>query len=1379
MKQATIRKLALGLTISLPPLISIPLWLTTSTFNTNHQNQVNPEDLFDLEWKPSAAVIVQPPSGHNFQDQVDKMLSNQQLNLNWKFNLVAPDQLLITSDLSDLTNAFDLNYFAQDHYTNDINWKFQAINVISHTKDQIEVEFEIYEYDQNHYATGQVATVRQTFSLKNQIADPNQYYKQILNQIELVRIHDLSNVSFATLFNASATQAAFNKWWNLPQVLGAKLSIFIPSQLVTNEMQYTLQIKSQYYQENLNGIYQFEQNFQVGLINGADFAKANDFLQSWKQANTLTFVNDQTIKALTFDQNWSNFATQRVDFSGFNDLRFTNGFQFFRSKYSNQGEWFGQIKFSKTLKKLETPDQARLRIQFGSDFINLPHNSDPVHLIKWSRYFNYYIADTSGFLANYLDPNVIQTLFGNWPIYDATTKTLNLELLQQWILQHQDLKTENINLALANLYLNQIGDISQIILPLNLVGTNQPWDQAINLSKLLIDWAQVKNVQFASQYYLQLPDAPQNLYERFDARDLAFLKSHEVGFEKLVIPPSVLIFEYPAFVSETDTYNDFAISDLPFKIERQLDSKITDLVKSPILNLNQSLKDLDLNLINPNLANLTQLNQVQISAVFNTFNLEQNQNLYQSVKTIRYDLSSWEGIWDTSGSLLNNVLLKDNLGFLFNQPDWDRLQASNWLNNPLVVANSTNRDLEISVKDQANLNKIYQELIGSKSTSVARVIFQANHFTITKLLTNPNQPIKQPSFITNGVLDYQTYVKQFSDQDYQSSLINYQDQIKTIKIDPTVTTISARSLAGLRFSQNVTIDLKTIKTIEDQAFLATNLTYQNLDFAKIDQVGIYAFSANPQLESSIDLSKTTWKSIPDGLFAYNAQIKTLKLSPTIKTIGNLAFIGNDITNDLTKPLDLTNVRTIGAYGFSFNNHLEKVLTSKQYQVFQGFEFSGLKTFDFKNIKILKNVSDVWNKQVPLVLANFQDQTLDWSAIVNVEGEFQLPSVTKIILNPNTNLVRSIRGLTNLKTLVNYHQDVNPQLFFGIGANGQYQLENANLVPVEAKQIGYDITTGILNWDLAMPKQESGLIDSQYNSFVNQTQRYFQAHPDAIINQLILPNDGRVWEWRYNDLLTSLKLPPIKLLTMVKSPISTDRFDGKILNQFLQNQIISTIDPDFFASFSTIPYGVFRNVSFTQSDQFLNLDHISNISSYAFWNSSITQIKGLDQVKQAVSIEDYAFNRDIKIKINKKVAWTKKSFGLDIFTNLPANIELIGYPDTIDQTLGGYYNPNLKILDFSSLKPFANDNVEKTFVQTIQSLLRSTHINVLVLPNWSVIKNWWLSGWLVVNKLVISNQSLHFGVLGDPKLQVSRATFKTIPKLNHTNIINDYSGFWKE
>ena len=814
---------------------------------------------------------------------------------------------------------------------------------------------------------------------------------------------------------------------------------------------------------------------------------------------------------------------------------------------------------------------------------------------------------------------------------------------------------------------------------------------------------------------------------------------------------------------------------------RKIDPKILAITKTNRLDLSQ---DLPVKIINVDPA-LKTFSDFGASAIFNTFDLQQNQSYYQNIKDLVVNLN-YSSVGDSGTIHWIYEVLNRQFGFLFNAPDWLHYDQTTiyWSNLDSPIKSNLIRNVEIKSDDQTLANRLFQEFNGKFSNydNGLPLFNHNNNFKLKKISPLSGHITKQnPTFIKDGVLNYAAYIKQFNPEVFATGLINYQDQIKAIDFSGT-TTIKANSLAGLNFATELKIDLKPIKIVEEYGFSGSNFNYQTLDFSQFSYLGAFAFSQNSTLDL-VDFSNTQLTKLNAGLF-WATPIKTLKLAKSIKTIASFAFANTNLVATKDQPLDLTNLNYLDRYAFSNNLDLENVVVGKDFQIFQGFENSGLTTFDFTNIKVLNYDGD----DQLLNLPKFQDQVLNLINVVNFSGNLALPSVNKIILNPQLKLTNKILGLTNLKTIVNYHNDINPQFVFGPTTNITYELIDQIKPIVIPSAIGYDPDQGILDWTILANFSNPKQIDNEFNQFIYQTNLYFQAHPDAIIKQFILPAtiSDSYSTLDYQQLI-NLKLPPITKLTIAKSNFYFSDQIWSAFNKFLTKQTITELDHNFFANFGgSIPDHFFKDISFKNNEQVIDLSGITMVGEYAFWNSSLKYFKNLppnDPNTNPNLIKNYAFNPDTSITIPQGYQWTNLSFGLSNYQPLSPTIIIEGQIDQNDPTWGGYYDPKSKVLDFSNLAPFQTKFALEQFLNPIKKALNNTIINVLVLPQWNIISSDWLNDWLIVNKLVISPKTTIFGIYDyqytSLPLYANRLIFKTIPKLNHTNIINDYSDFWKE
>ena len=1398
------------LAFTTPLLLTIPVYFSTIN-NPNKQaiEQQNPESWFDLNWKPTQPSIIQIPenlTNQSFQSVVEQMMANQQLTIGWQFDLVSPYQLLkqYQNDYDQLSKAFSFNYFNPEtkQWTSDHNWKFAITNVDRFNQDQIDLTFEIYQYDQNHFATGQIATIKKSFSLQNQLADPATYYQAVLKSIQLVPNHNVSNISFATLLQNIHFPSDFQAWWMLPPIIGANLKLTLGTQLIKDQIIYDMTINDQYHLNNQ--VYQLEHLYQplnYGFINGIDFSKTKQLLQQWQNQlnhlNYLNFINDQTIDHLIFNQDWSNYNVRNIDLQGFTKLTFQTSFSFPSYDYQNNLSFTGDLKLAKALTKLSVPGQYQTANNVNQIYLsNLPQASSYQQLENWTNYFR----QTNNYEINQFDPKWINQVFANANLYDQSQQLLNLEAINQWknrFEQQQQIPSSLIKDLLKQWLKTNVKNLNGFILPVGGsfdIGYNLKIEELMEWTKTT--WKEIKTIKFTSQWLNE--SNPQNkVYEQIDLTGWSelFKNVSEVGFETLTINPEIIVINYPSFAKSRFGYSTTPLNNLPFQIKRILNPEIIKLAQ------NKTTLDLDQNLpfqlINP-IEKYQTIADYGASGIFNSFDLETNKNLYNQIENLQLSFN-YPGYLEGDMNLWTDFVLRKQFGFLFNQPDW---LLSDWNPNNASdqsIKSDRIRHIKVKTNDQEAANLIFQNLNGFRRTSYdlnPNAIAIANlNFQLDQISGLGNQEQIQ-QIINNGKLDFQAYQNQFDPKQFNTSLINFQSQIKAIDLT-NVTTINPYALAGLKFTNLITINLSQITNIGEFAFAASNLNFNApQQWNQLQTIGNFAFSGLTTGFEKLDLSQNqSLNVIPTGAFA-NTKIDHLQIPSHLETIETNAFINANI--NATKqdhPLNLSTIINIQPFAFANNLNLNYVQTGQNYKTFSGFENSGLITFDFRYIETIDttNLSDQG-----LVLTKFSDQSLNLINVKQFAGHFNLPSVNKIILNRQLNFHSPISGFTNLKTLVNYNALVDPSTIFGPTKYFEYQLIDPSTYQPKASDIGYDSNTGILDWRFWNPLLEADDFNPNkaFNQVIHLTSKFFATNPIKQINKLILPNQFNLpsgwWEkFAFNNFY-QMQLPPIEMLTIEES---NNHLSANLnwLNPWLIRQDFNHLDPNFFLKYGSqnVPKALFRNVQFRDQDQIINLKPVKYINEYAFWNSNLKNFIGLEKVGDGYrpdmnnyQIDDYAFNSNVNITIASQYQWSKRSFGIDQDQDLPENIKIYNYQNPNDLTWGGYYDPFNKVLDLRDLPPFATISEQLQFLKPIQDVLKNTIINVLLLPQWNAIHAMWLKNWLFVNKLVIAPQTTILGYLSNSYDEIginvtTKARFKTIPPLAFTNIVEDHTNFWKD
>ena len=1395
------------------PVAIATVVVASVNFNQNQidQNQdfpQNPE--FDLTWvptQPTTVVIPADLTNQPFQNVVETMVANQQLTIGWQFDLVSPYQLLkqFQNNYQELTKAFSFNYFDPDskQWTSDHNWKFAITNVDLLNQNQIELSFEIYQYDQNHFATGQIATIKKSFSLQNQLPDPASYYQAVLKQIKLVRKHDVSNISFATLLQNLHFGSDFQAWWMLPPIIGANLKLSLGSQLIEDQIVYDLIINDQY---RLNHqIYQIpdQVKYHIGILNDFDLANLATTTQGWIALRYLTIINNRN-QQLVLDQDFSAINNiQTLDLQGFANIKIQPNFII---------PFVNTLKFAKQMQQLIVPQQPNFNNFYRN--VILPEQKDLKLLNQWYTYFN---LDKRNLLTNHFHYEELKTLFfANFPIYDQASQTLNLEVLQQWAKATKQ-SDRNIGNAIIK-SITQTFKVKSLVLPINYqIITNPDWNDewSYDLQYLPIKFDEIETIKFGSQTYQQ------PVYELFREQDLeAFTKilPNPLALKTIAIPPSVVVFSHANFQNHT---NVAKLIRAGIKISRQIDPQIRALIKDRF-NLEQKIP---VKLIND--PQSRSLSTYGGNNLFNQFDLLSNQNLANQVQTIIKTINQV----DPNGERQFLNLIINDLGWMLDRPSWLAITGQNndwvfdWISPSenyqyqsqylTIPKLSSPKQLIINASKQNDRNLIYQAVSGFDPKMIQnkwREAISSYRFNLINLNLKFNEQTQQPPFINNGVLDLKQYLAQFKPLQADTSLINYQDQIKTIKVDPQIKTIPAAAFAGIRFKNQIVIDLTNVSTIGDAAFFNTNLIIKNLNFTTLTRLGILALANLTTGFDQVDFTNNqALKIIPAAAFA-NTKVNQLKLSSQIDTIGAAAFQSSQLSFNIDQPLDLKTIKNLAINSFSNNPNLKKVINYQLDSLVPAFDRTGIVSFDFSKIKTITTNFNTFssNRQQQWLFSqtwsDFQDQTLDlsnWIPDQNIRlYRWNLPSVKTVILNPILGIFDryfEIQGLQNLTKIINWNSFKHPRLIF----SDLPQLEIENSQPVLASAIGYDQNQQLLDWTFLNPWIEQAvqydhdtIFSKKVIEVYYQSELFFQQNPQATINKLIIPSK---W-FDFKHLLTNLQifwgldlihLPPIKTLAISDQPmqLATGPFETlsgmKIINQFFQNQTFSQLDQAFFKNFYYIPGWIFTNINFT-NPQVINLFNPINIATNAFWNSSLNHFIGLDQPKAASAsysnygrIANNAFNPDTTIKIGKTYRWIPNSFGLQ-FDQFPPNVQGFDQPIS-DITLGGFYDPIKRVLDFRQLALIENERQLADWLDLIKFQLKTTSIKALYLPKWNWISNQWLAGWTHVEFLFIDPSTTWFGGKSSqyPSPDPNRHCFKNIPKLIHTNIIKDESGFWNE
>lgn len=789
----------------------------------------------------------------------------------------------------------------------------------------------------------------------------------------------------------------------------------------------------------------------------------------------------------------------------------------------------------------------------------------------------------------------------------------------------------------------------------------------------------------------------------------------------------------------------------------------------------------------------------QINRLLNTYNLEQNQQLYGNIKTVVWEQFSYGGIENNNDLTYISASLWKKLAFLIKLPSWQvdyRWEDQNHLVRPLKQAQAAKQVIDVQLKPAAGVLYNWVNDQQNEWVLAPEQIKWLAQYGLTYQFIGP----KKTNLIDDqGVLDYQKYIQAITtNPSDENNYLNDQGQyIKAIKLAPDQKIIADRSLMGLNFKTPLTLDLSQIETIGDHAFSAT----QNLKLIngqKVKNVGVGAFSGIGA-GLTIDLTKVQWDQISDDCFR-GTTLKLIndQIGGQIKTINKGAFLATDLDyQNSNQPLDLSPITTIGFNAFSYNENLNYVQTGANYITFNGFENSGLKGFDFQAIERINFLwtpdhSFAYQPSVRFALPNFSQSELNlanfWSwndphDYNDLGIDFNLPSVKKLIWNAKITKVKpfSIKGLVNLEQLVNYQGTTDPNSFFQ-ALKQPLKLENAPVI--DPASFGYDLKTGIVDWsefDLMVngdfwssessdqSVQMGALVVTKWNQLIN----YFQQHQIGVVNKMILPKIFFSTNVRFHKLWAPVIKPLFKIKELaISNRIAYQPYDPtESVFQVFQPFIIDRISSDFFINIISDPLVIgLWNWNLQKQDQAILLNPtMTQLIGYGFKNSGIKAIKwnNVANINTVPNLQlgPDLFDQGIEINLHSKTRIAINTFSANEDWR---GVQIDGKP--VWEWLKGLYQPDAKLLDLRQ--------TPEALAQWLVVIFQNVALKTIFLPPLKSLKTDWFKIGKSVEKIVISDQSEIVGADAKQLRKSWKQNLSQIKTIISNNIVVDHLGIIK-
>ena len=1022
----------------------------------------------------------------------------------------------------------------------------------------------------------------------------------------------------------------------------------------------------------------------------------------------LLVINDGTKKQLNLNDNWDGQYFNQLNLEGWNDVKIGSNFVF-RAK---------QIKFA-LQSHLVLPD----RFTYDPGLISaiLPQ-ADLATTTKWLQVFQIKSLQSGAYVEQ-----VWQSLKNQW--FDQSAKTLNWSQF----------------LGPDQYQINWIQFLTTVVL-------NQDWNRVIlnatNPQVYWLDWTNGWNqsTQMYSKWIAKLAAVEEVVIpEDQEIAKLDLTKLMQIFPHATIrIGQNVQRVVAPIFDAKGVIFKG--------KIIRKINPEvIKKFVQGQTLFVNS---DQNWNL----------------NELLNSFDLEQNQQLYGKITKVVWD--QFHLIIDDYNyniTYLSATILK-NLAFLTHLPSWQMTKV--WKeDNPLIVPLSANQVhqgqmIDVQLKAAPGVISSFIQSANNEWAIAPEQVKWLKQYGITYRFVGNK---KTHLIDDQGVLDYKKYLEELNNHpdDENNYLVDQGDYIKQIKLAPDQSIISQRSLMGINFQTEVQLDLQQIETIEANAFSATT----NLKLINSEQVKTVAKAAFSGIGSglTIDLTKVQWNTISDDLFRATAmQLVGRQISSTIKTIGKGAFLASDLDyQDQQKPLDLTGINAIGFNAFSYNENLFYVQTGVNYRVFDGFEYSGLKGFDFQFIERIDfgwtpDHTFSYDQITRFALPNFSQSELNlqnlwtWNdpnddARTNLL-DFNLPSVKKLIWNQHITSVKtfSIKGLTNLEQLINYQGDINPNQFF---QSLKQPLKWSYGHPLEPQDFGYNVQTNVIDWsdldllvgddfwteyDVSQQSEKLGtLVVTRWNQLIS----YFQQKQIGVVEKMVLPKIFFGPNLRFNQIWSAAIKPLFKIKTLASSNlIAKGTFDPRnIAFQVFQPFIIDQIAPDFLLNldFSPSSGGELANWNLQKQTNAVILPAQTDwISGFTFKNSGIKAFKwdhpdNINTNWQRLQIGPNSFDAGVKINLDKRTRIAINTFAANEDWS---GVELDGKP--VWTWLKQFYQPQLKVLDLTQAQ---NDDAKWLVV-----IFQNTALKKVVLPQLRSLNTDWFKIGKSVDEVVISEKTTIIG-----------------------------------
>ena len=1276
------------------PLLATPVILALGQNQIQSQNPVS-QNKFQ-PWNPPLDPKL------SFQANVEQLFKNQKLAIRWQKQIQPPLDLIkmFISDAQALTKGFEFWAWRDDlkTWTNDLGWSWQISNVNLKNQD-LTINWEIIETDQNGYATGQVATYEQKWTLHDQQLSIDQYQAQILTyQLEQWKpTRNYRHLNSKQWINLMVNQNWF--FTNVMQplrVLGKKISPQIKQQVVERALTITVdqQVKT----------WTFDQDLQTIL-----FIDDQKLLSNHDNYDLLV-INDGMKKRLKLNDNWDGQYFNQLNLEGWNDVEIGSDFVF-RAK---------QIKFALQA-HLVIPDQ------FSNDpglISAILPQADLATTTKWLQVFQIKSLQSGAYVEQ-----VWQSLKNQW--FDQSPKTLD------W---SQFLGPDQYKI-------NWIQFLTTVVL-------NQAWNRVIlnatNPQVYWLDWTNGWNqsTQMYSKWIGKLAAVQEVIIpEDQEIAKLDLTKLMQIFPNATIrIGQNVQRVVAPIFDAKGDIFKGKIIRKINPEVIKNFVQDQTLIVSSNRNdNLNELLNSFDLEQNRQLYGKITKVVWKQFQSIFEIDN--GNDRIAYLSATILKNLAflthlpSWQmtKVWKENNPLI--VPLSANQVHQGQMIDVQLKAAPGVISSFIQSANNEWAIAPEQVKWLKQYGITYR-FVGNKKTHLIDDQGVLDYKKYLEVLNN------NPGDENNYLVDQGDYIKQIKLAPDQTTIserslmgINFQTEVQ-LDLSP-IETVEANAFSATTNLKLVNVE--QVKTVANAAFsgIGTGLT---IDLTKVqwDAISDDLFRATAMQLVGGQISSTI-KTIGKGAFLasdldYQDQENPLDLTG-VNTIGFNAFSYNE---------NLNYVQT----GVNY-----RVFDGFEYSGLKGFDFQFIERIDFG---WTQDHTFSYDQTTRFALPNFNQSELNLQNLwtwndpnddyrINLL-DFNLPSVKKLIWNPDVTGIKtfSIKGLINLEQLVNYQGDTNPNQFF----QGLKQpLKWTYAAALQPQDFGYNEQTNIIDWsDLDLLVGDdfwnewgSGSQDQKLGTLVvtrwNQLISYFQQKQIGVVEKMVLPKIFFGPNLRFNQIWSAAIKPLFKIKTLASSNlVARGTFDPRnIAFKVFQPFIIDQIAPDFLLNlnFSPSSGGELANWNLQKQTNAVILPSQTDwISGLTFKNSGIKAFKwdhpdNINMNWQRSQINADTFDAGVKINLDKRTGIAINTFAANEDWS---GVELDGKP--VWTWLKQFYQPQLKVLDLTQAQ---NDDAKWLVV-----IFQNTALKKVILPQLKSLSADWFKIGKSVDEVVINKKTTIIG-----------------------------------